>query len=404
MINYFKCVTSSSNVLGSISIQKYLNTIRYGDYNQHLIEEARDFYYKNELRYSNIKRNLLPCYTLNFTFDSYRRNANLIDSTGYIYIDIDDSTNIDFNNPLIYATWISLSGYGRGALVKVDNLTKYNYKTNYNLISNELGVKPDNGARKLSQLNVLSYDPDIFLNPNSEVWYAKDLTSYKNKKAHYSENNINNNTIPNVMYLFDNEIRYDNLKELIENVEFNGEVIYDFRTKVNYSKTHVPFRSIKVGYRNNTLTGIAYQHRALNPYIERERLFRFLNRINHTKCFEPLPVKDIDAIVESVMALEDIQPLENATRRFVFNSDYDLTLREKRQQVMKILNSERVAKSKMKIENVILEWDFDSDGKITIKSLSIATGMHRNTIKKYYPFYKSEIQMLNKKYYKKQIR
>ncbi|WP_242093138.1 primase C-terminal domain-containing protein [Aestuariivivens sediminicola] len=378
-----------------------MNTIQYGDYNQYLIEEARDIYYKNDLRYSNIKRNLLPCYTLNFTFDSYRRNANLIDSTGYIYIDIDDSTNIDFNNPLIYATWLSLSGYGRGALVKVDNLNKYNYKTNYNLISNELGIKPDNGARKLSQLNVLSYDPDIYINSNSEVWVAKDLTSTEKKKAHYSENNNNNSTIPNVMCFFDNEIRYDNLKELIENVEFNGDVIYDFRTKVYYSKTHIPFRSIKNGYRNNTLTGIAYQHRALNPFIERERLFRFVNRINQTMCFEPLPVKDIDTIIESVMSVEDIQPLENASRRFVFNSDYDITIREKRQEIMKVLNSDRVAKSKMKIENAIKDWDFECDGKITIKSLSIVTGMHRNTILKYYPLYKSEIHMLNKKYYKK---
>ena len=95
MINYYKCVTSSSNVLGSISIQDFMSRIRNGDYNKHLIEEARDIYFKDAQRYTVIKQNLLPCYTHNFTFNGKRRDKNILGPTGFIYLDIDGDTDLD---------------------------------------------------------------------------------------------------------------------------------------------------------------------------------------------------------------------------------------------------------------------------------------------------------------------
>ena len=400
MINYYKSVTSSSNVLGQIEIQDYLNKIKKGDKNLNNIKLARDLYFENKAEYIKIKTNILPCYTLNFTFKNYRRNKDLIDSTGFIYIDVDGNTNIDFNNPLIYSTWLSLSGKGRGILVKVNNLTKLNYKSNYNLISRELGINSDNGARKITQLNVLSFDPQIYFNDKSEIWEAKDVNSNTNKKTHYS-GNLKKDIIPNVMGLFDNQIRYDNLNELIENVEFNGDVIHDFKTKVSYSKTHIPFRGIKNGSRNQYLSGIAYQHRALNPTIEKSHLFRFINKINHEKCFDPLPNNQINAIINSIMNIENLVPVKNAERRFLFSSDYQLTLKEKRQVVIKAINSDRVENSKMKIEKVIEDWDFDTKGKITQKAIATNIPMNIKTVKKYYPLFKSDIQMLNNTYFKK---
>lgn len=402
MINYFKSVTSSSNVLGSIGIQDYLNKIKQGDENLNNIKLARDYYFDDAIKYVNIKRNLLPCYTLNFTFNKFRRNTNLIDSTGYIYIDIDGTTDIDFTNPLIYATWISLSGYGRGALVRVENLTNENYKSNYDLISNELGIKSDNGARKITQLNVLSYDPDIHINNDSKVWLAKELTIDKIEKTQYSNNIKINPIIANVMGPFNEEsIRYDNLDELIENVEFNGDVIHDYRTKVKYSKVKIPFHGIPEFNRNRMLSSITYQKRALNPRIEKSHLFRYINKINRDKCYEPLPVSEINSIVDCIMNIDNIVPTQNAERRFVFNSDYALTIKEKRQEVMKVINSDRRKKSKMKIENTILEWDYKSDGKITQKGIANKIPMNIKTVKNYYPLFKSDIQTLNNKYYNK---
>lgn len=394
MINYYKCVTSSKKVLGSIEIQEFLDKIKEGDENLDNIIDAREYYDENAVKYVNIKRNLLPCYTLNFTFNHSRGNNNITGSTGYIYLDIDGTTDIDLTNSLIYATWISLSGYGRGALVKVDNLTHDNYSYNYELISKKLGVKSDNGAKKSTQVNVLSFDPNIYINNVSSSWLAIDT-----EKTHYSNNTKNNTTIPNVMGSFNIvPIRYDNLDELIENVEFNGEVIHDFKTKVKYSKVKIPYKGIPVGCRNSMLTGITYQKRALNPSIEKLHLFRYINKINRNDCYEPLSINEINTIVDYVMNVEDIKPVLNDERRFVFNSDYELSTREKRQEVMKVLNSDRVKKSKMNMEYAISVWDFETDGNISQKGLALKIPMNIKTVKKYYPLYKSDIRMLNNIY------
>ena len=63
--------------------------------------------------------------------------------------------------------------------------------------------------------------------------------------------------------------------------------------------------------------------------------------------------------------------------------------------------ADRVKRSKMKIEEAIREWDFHNDGKMTIRSLSKVADMNKKTIQKYYHLYKSEIQLLNNKYFKK---
>lgn len=400
MMNSFKCVTSSSNVLGTLTNQEFLDKIKYGDENLDNINLARENYFVDEVKYVHIKKNLLPCYALNFTFDQFRRNNNIINSTGCIYIDIDGSTDIDLTNPLIYSTWISLSGNGRGALVKVDNLTQENFSINYQLISKELGVESDAGAKKKTQVNVLSYDPNIHINDDSNIWIAKDSPIKKTKKTHCSINTSNKPTIATVMGPSE-PLRFDNLHELIENVEFNGNVLHDYNTKVKYCKVIVPFNGIPTGRRNSTLTAIAYQQRALNPLIEKSFLFRIINKHNNNKCEEPLPIDEINSIVRYVMDIIGIAPVENSDRRFVFNPDYELTVKERRQQIMKVLNTDRINKSKKRFESGVLDWDFNIEGKITQKGLAQKISMNIKTVKKYYPLYKSEIQQLNNKYNKK---
>ncbi|WMI68819.1 hypothetical protein [Mangrovimonas sp. YM274] len=189
MLNYFKSVTSSSNVLGAISPQDYLSKIQKGDNNLNSILEAREIYIEDALRYTTIKRNLLPCFTLNFKFDRIRRDNHIIAPTGFMYLDIDGNTNINFNHPLLYASWLSLSGKGRGALVRVKGLTQDNFQYNYNLISKELDINSDIGARKKGQVNVLSFDPNIFINNDSEYWTCETIST---KYPHYSSNIIHN--------------------------------------------------------------------------------------------------------------------------------------------------------------------------------------------------------------------
>ncbi|GAA4282288.1 BT4734/BF3469 family protein [Gaetbulibacter aestuarii] len=400
MINYFKCATNSSKVLGSISIQEYLNKIQNGDDNLNYIKKARDLYF-DKASYSKIKINKLPCYTLNFTFNKYRWDENIIDSTGFIYIDIDGQTEINLSHTLLYASWISLSGKGRGALVKVKNLNPNNFFYTYDKLSEELGVTSDKKAKKRNQLNILSYDPDIYINDNSEYWTCK---SNNLNYPHYSDK-IKKTIIPTVLGENSNkDIRYDNLDMLLPKIDFDGEVLYDFKEKINFSKVKIPFKVIENGSRNNILSSIAYQIRALNPFMECDYLSRIMHKINKDKCIEPLQSSEINGMIRSIMnvELEDLKPIINASRRFIYNEDYDIPLKEKRSLTMTAINADRVKNSKQKIEKAIEEWNFETDGKITQKSLATATEMNKKTIEKYYPLYKSEIQLLNKKYHKNQ--
>ena len=185
---------------------------------------------------------------------------------------------------------------------------------------------------------------------------------------------------------------------MIENVEFNGNVIHDFKTKMEYSVTMIPFKGIPEGKRNTILIAIAYQIKALNKGITYDTLFSLIRSINADHCSIPLSLTEVNSIVSYAINQEDPEPIKNAERRFVFNSDYDLTTKEKRQGVIKIINQDRIGKSKLKIEKAIEDWDFITDNIITQKGLASKAKMNIKTIKKYYSLYKSEIQSLNKEY------
>lgn len=398
MFNYYKSIMKSSTVLGSVELDKFLYTIKNGNEHVEQIKKARTAYTMDKNEYKFIKLNSLPCYTLNFRFNKTRKNSNIIDSTGFIYLDVDGQTNINLYNPIIFASWLSLSGNGRGILVKIENINSSNFKVQYNQIAKALDIDADDGARKATQPNVLSYDPNLYINYDSEKWVVDYKESAKQEKAQYSSNLKATNTIATVMDSFQSNLRFDNLSELIENVEFNGDVIHDFKTKVLYSKTTIPFNGIQEGKRNTTLIAIAYQIKALNKGITHETLFRLMRSINTDHCIKPLSLNELNSIVSYAINQEAPEPIKNAERRFVFNSDYDLTTKEKRQVVIKVINQDRVKQSKLKIEKVIEIWDFIIDGTITQKGLARKAKMNIKTIKKYFPLYKSEIQSLNREY------
>ena len=391
MFNHYKCITSSNNVLGSLPLDQFLSKIKSGDEHLEKILKARQMYGEDKSKYNDIKINQLPCFTLNFTFEGVRNNSSIIASTGHIYIDVDNQTEINLQNPLIYASWISLSDNGRGILVKVDNVNPENFKDVYSDISKQLGIKADKGACKPTQPNVLSYDPLVYTNQSSLTYKAID----KEEIPHYNTIKKEKETIGTVMDTYFENIRFDNLDELMENIEFNGEVLHDYRTKVKYADVFIRTSQIHKGERNNTICGYAYQLRALNPKISFNSLNKILRTVNAMSCIPPLPVFKIDAITKSIMNIQNIKLRLNKERRFLINPDYDFSNKEKRQVIIGRINEDRVENSKRKIEKTIDDWDFKKDGKITQRGLTKKSGMNIKTIQKYYDLFKSRIQSLN---------
>ena len=169
--------TDSREIADLISI---LHNIKNGVYEDY-VYPVRNAKTDKEKKEAKIKA---PCITTSGTF-SQRGNNYLLQHSGFIAIDFDhvedigDAFNLLINDPYSFAVFHSISGDGLCAFVKIDGkkhlesflgLERY-YWTNYNL-------EADRACKDVSRPRYLSYDPDLFLNEQSQQFkdYAKKET------------------------------------------------------------------------------------------------------------------------------------------------------------------------------------------------------------------------------------
>ncbi|WP_157503409.1 hypothetical protein [Flavobacterium gilvum] len=225
----------SSTIDKLLTLDEILSIIKNGDKNLSDLLFIRKLG-KNHPKYIDLKITL-PTVRFNFSFKHKVSNENIIGSTGYIYIDVDNNDNINLSNPLIVAAWKSLSNTGYGILVRVNGLTTDNFYDSYDAISKELGLSSDVGARKPTQPNILSYDPNIYINYDYIVFEAIEKVSsvlYKedfNKKVSsvlYNENI--NKKVSSVPIQYDMEkvssILYnENINKKVSSALYNETII-----------------------------------------------------------------------------------------------------------------------------------------------------------------------------------
>lgn len=394
MFNVFRNVRNSSKVDGIITFKQFQKKLMGENIeHQEQVQNARNYLMEgNKLIFDSIKKDVLECATLNFTFNEYRRNNRIKQSTGFIYLDVDNSFEINLTHPLIHFSWISTSGNGRGIMVKATDIIPETFKENYVLIGQELGVEVDLQAAKPSQLTVISYDPNPYFNGQSTTWYG----TQKKEKVCYSPYKKNHNTIGSVKNLFENKkIRFNNLDEFVQTLNFEGKPVLALEKKVGLSQVFVP-ETIAKGQRNNTLVAIIYQIRALNPSIIFEVLLKLGVSINK-RCFPRYPYEDLLKIINYVykIPITELIPKKNYYRRIFFNPYYSIDIRRKRSLGMKVINQERTRKVLKKIEEAINNWSYPQDGKPTQLNMARKSGVSLSTVKKYYPLFKEVIQKLN---------
>jgi len=376
MLNLFKNI-KDPRVLGEIDIYDFFDRIKNPDpITKKKIELARLFKSQNEIEdYQRLKAQTL-CFTLNFSFNSRKTNATIKEATGLIYIDVDGNVDIDLNNPLIFASWLSLSGQGRGILVKVDNLTLENFKTTYFEIANQLNIEADNNAGKATQYCVHSYDENVYNNNDSIIYQAKEESikppnsvTYKKEKRKVATEIGNNNNI-----------NYNSLSS----IDFKGkDYIFFEDEKEPFAKAWIP-KIIPVGKRNEILFTIAYQFKALNPLLPDDKFRNFILNINSSRCIEPLTKKEVVSIVKKIEGNDNITPNLNNPRRIVFNSNCKLTANEKRAKTNKLNGKRRTKKTMLEIEDCLNNWDIETQGKVTQNKLAEATNRSIKTIERYY--------------------
>jgi len=167
-----------------IDINQLIEAIRHG-YVKDVISELRAV--KSKEKYKNIKRQSLPCVTLSGKF-SHRSSKGLISHSGLIQIDIDQVDNYDsvFNaicsDEYTYLCFRSPGGKGIKAVIKINPSIETHLEQFYALeryYKDQYEVEIDKACKDIARCMLLSYDPNIYCNPNSDVFEELYLPSFK---------------------------------------------------------------------------------------------------------------------------------------------------------------------------------------------------------------------------------
>jgi len=344
-----------------------------------LIIKARTNYGKDKYLYDKIKEQL-PCFTLNFSFHNRKANANIKASTGFIYLDVDNKTDIDLANELIFVSWKSLSNNGRGVLVKVEGLTKNNFKNTYLSIAKELNIEADKNANKPSQYCIHSYDKDIYLNNDSITWECKDEIIKNTPTKGILLKGKKDRAKKGVF----TKLRFNN----IDDYDFKGKDYLYFEDKKEAIAEVFIRKRITKGNRNNVISSIASQIKALNLNIPFDDFRRLLLNVNFDRCRPSLKGYEIDSVIEKVFKNKENKLFFNSEKRFLFNPQSNLTKQEKTKITAPIMGERRSDKTVSEIKEVLNKWDRNKHGKVTINTLITETGKCKNTIEKYYKNFK----------------
>ena len=164
-----------------VSLEYMLGAIKEGAYRKQ-IEALRQL---NEKEYGE-QKNKLPHFTPSGIFKDNRSIDNLSEYNSVIVLDIDkvgdDAMFIRDNAAKIahtFSAFISPSGNGVKILVKT-SMDEKNHEIAYKQIvefyEKNLGVEIDKSGKDISRACFVSYDPDLYINKNSEIFQLQTIT------------------------------------------------------------------------------------------------------------------------------------------------------------------------------------------------------------------------------------
>lgn len=121
---------------------------------------------------NKLKANL-PCICFSGRFTGERKDDTIIEHNGYMILDFDSIYDLRdkqieiISNKHVYACWVSPSGNGLKALVKIANGKKH--REHFQALQDVFpGI--DRSGINLSRVCYESYDPDIYINKDAQVF------------------------------------------------------------------------------------------------------------------------------------------------------------------------------------------------------------------------------------------
>lgn len=397
MFTLWSSVSSVTNGM-KFDINMILNMIKHNSHYQQ-IETARK-HSKGTDEYNNIKRSL-PAVTWNFEINGRRNDKSAVKSTGVIYVDQDFKTKEEAitakerfaSNKYVIATWLSLSELGVGALVRVDNINIMNFTDAYCNICLDLDIEYDKGAAKISQPNILSYDPNIYINLDAEVYiYPPEIRAIERINELSPDDFVNKDVETPI------DFKNNTLKFVTELDEYSDDIVYVPEGK-KYIAAFWPFTGIgtpkKVieGNRNKHMSVFVNNLVILNPNATYNNILPIVNSINQAHCIPSLSQNDINKIINSkINNRKNLVPYGVKTKKYWVRPNYS---GNKRKLFMHKQNEIRKDSTITKIETWIGEELYNRTEKVTQQVVSNETGLSIATIKRYWNQYKDIIKEFN---------
>lgn len=172
IVSFFKNVKDSNNPFNK-SIDYALKRIKEGN-SKDIVEQLRlmspEDYSKNKASLPGV------CFNGKFKQRSF---SGLIEHSGFIVLDFDKLSNIEesiilknsmCSDEFIFATWLSPSGKGIKALVKIPAKVE-NHKGYFITLKKHFNHPNwDDSGSDVSRFCFESYDPEIYINYDSSVW------------------------------------------------------------------------------------------------------------------------------------------------------------------------------------------------------------------------------------------
>lgn len=314
-------------------------------------------------------KNSLPAVTFCGTFSS-RKKENLKQGSGLAILDFDKLDNVlEFkdtlkSNDYIFSCWISPSGNGLKALVKIPVIKDdAEYKLIFKQLKNIFPTLDDSGS-DISRLCFESYDPDIYINLDSE----KFIPTYPT----VSVENIALGTITNI--------------PLIDNDEIANRLIKWFKVKFDSSARNSSLFKLAIAFNDFGVSKMICE-RYLHSFIEKD-----------------FSENEINALINSAYkntANYGSKQFEDKIKRkqienIVLSGKKDKEVLDK----FKEIDSEKLQNEISLIRNNINTsefWSYNDKGKLEISSYRFKLYLESLNYRKFYPSEKTKTFIFVKK-------
>jgi hypothetical protein len=193
------------------------------------------------------------------------------------------------------------------------------------------------------------------------------------------------------------KIRFNNINDYFQNDNSNdkGYIVFENEKEPMI----IPFvEKTTTGARSRTIFTYLNQIATLNKNINFKTLKSVADVENKNKCVPPLTEENIITIVNDVLALlkeDSLYVSFNKERRIIFDPKLNIVRKEKQLIVNQEIGKLKSNKTKQEIYNLIENWDFTINGKITQKKVSEILNKSIATIERYWSEFKNYTNDLN---------